>query len=352
MVATNRTWETLINKNIGLDAVMISGKLNFSVDYFIKRNKNMLIPVTYPSLLGATAPYSNSGELKTWGFETSIGWNDKIGKVKYSVKLILSDAQNKVVHYGGSDTYILGLNSLNQWPYPSPREGYALDSYYGYVFDGVIRTQVELEAYRKLGGVPSDIHIGDARFKDLNGDGKISLYGDKPGQTGDVVNLGSLTPRYNFGFNLNVSFSNLDLGIFLQGVAKRTIFREGDYAMPWSAWWRQPPVFYFGQTWNEDRPNAPYPELSFGNINYWNYQPSTLQQINAAYIRLKNIQIGYTIPVSMKGKLSISKARIYLSGQDIWELHGVKGGWDPEASTSGFNYPFQRFFSGGIDVTF
>jgi TonB-linked SusC/RagA family outer membrane protein len=352
MVSTSRTWETLINKNIGIDAALLSNRLNISFDYFIKRNKNMLIPVAYPSLLGAIPPYSNSGELKSWGFETTIGWNDKIGEVKYSVRLILSDAQNKVTNYGGTDTYVLGLNSLKNWWDPHVRQGDPLDTYYGYVFDGIIRTQKQLDDYKQLGGVPGNIGIGDAMFKDLNGDGKISLYGDKPGENGDVINAGSLTPRFNFGININVAYKNFDLGIFAQGVVKRTIFRDGDYAMPWSAWWRQPPLFYFGKTWNEDRPNAPYPELTFSSINNWNYQPSTLQKINAAYIRLKNLQIGYTFPAGMMQKLSISKARIYFSGQDIWELHGVKGGWDPEASTSGFNYPFQRFYSAGIDITF
>jgi TonB-linked SusC/RagA family outer membrane protein len=270
MVATNRTWETLINRNIGVDATLLSGKLNLTFDYFLKRNKNLLIPVTYPSVLGATPPYSNSGELKTWGFETSVAWKDKIGKVQYSVRLIMSDAQNKVIDYGGADTYVLGLNTLKYWWDPHIREGDPLDSYYGYVFDGVIRNQKQLDGYKQLGGVPSDIKIGDAMFRDLNGDGKISLYGDKPGENGDAINLGSLTPRYNFGVNINVSYRNFDLGIFAQGVAKRIIFREGDYSMPWSAWWRQPPLFYFGKTWNEDRPDAPYPELSFGSINYWN----------------------------------------------------------------------------------
>jgi TonB-linked SusC/RagA family outer membrane protein len=352
MVSTNRTWETLINKNVGIDASLLSNRLNFTFDYFIKTNKNLLVPVTYPSVLGATPPYSNSGELKTWGFETALGWKDKIGSVKYSVKLIMSDAQNKVVKYGGANTYVLGLNSLNSWPYPSPQEGYPLDTYYGYVFDGIIRDQKQLDDYKKLGGVPGSIGIGDAMFKDLNGDGKISLYGDKPGEKGDVVNLGSLTPRYNFGINISVAYKNFDVSIFAQGVAERTIFRDGDYAMPWSAWWRQPPLFYFDKTWNADRPNAPYPELSFGSINNWNYQPSSLQKINAAYIRLKNLQVGYTFSTNLLKKLSVSKARIYFSGQDLWELHGVKGGWDPEASTSGFNYPFQRFYSGGIDITF
>ena len=345
MVSTDRTWETLITKNIGIDAAMLSNKLSFSFDYFIKRNKNMLIPVTYPSVLGATPPYSNSGELKTWGFETSVGWNDNVGKVHYSAKLIMSDAQNEVMDYGGASTFVLGLNTLKYWWDPHIREGDPLDAYYGYIFDGVIRDQKTLETYKQLQGVPSDIKVGDAMFRDLNGDGKID-------PVNDATYLGTLTPRYNFGLNLNATYKNFDIGIFLQGTADRTIFREGDYAMPWSAWWRQPPLFYFNQTWNEDRPNAPYPELSFGSINYWNYQASTLQKINAAYIRLKNLQVGYTLPANLMKKLTITKARIYFSGQDLWELHGVKGGWDPEASTSGFNYPFQRFYSFGIDVTF
>lgn len=352
MVAYSRTWETLINKNIGVDAAVLSNKLTFSFDYFIKRNKNMLIPVTYPSLLGAEPASSNAGELKTKGFETTIGWNDKIGGFQYSAKLIYSDAQNEVVHYGGEDNYVLGFNSLKNWWDPHIREGDPLDSYYGYVFDGLIRSQSELDAYKLLDGVPSDIGIGDARFKDLNNDGKISLYSDKPGEDGDVKYLGNTAPRHIFGLNLGGKFKGFDLSVFFQGVGKRTLFRTGDYSIPWTEWWRQPPAFYYGKTWNEDRPDAPYPRLSFGGIRWWNYQASTLQQINAAYIRLKNLQIGYSLPSGLIRKLPLSAARIYFSGQDLWEAHHVKGGWDPESADWGGNYPFQRYYSFGIDITF
>lgn len=351
MVSLKRTWETLVNQNIGIDAAMFSSRLSFSFDYFIKRNKDMLIPVAYPSLLGAIPPYSNSGELKTWGFETTVGWADKIGNLDYSAKLILSDAQNEVVYYGGADTYVVGLNSLNVAPNPPPRQGYPLDTYFAYVFDGLIRTQAQLDAYKQLGGVPSDIGIGDAMFRDVNGDGKISPYGDKPGDDGDIINVGNITPRYTYGVNLGAKYKNFDISIFIQGVGQRTLFRTGEYSMPWSDWWRQPPQFYYGETWNEDRPDAKYPRLSHGNIRYWNYQPSTLQQINAAYARLKNLQIGYTLPENLMRRAGISRARIYFSGQDLFEIHNVKGGWDPEGSDTGFNYPFQRFFSFGIDVT-
>ena len=342
MVAGTRRWETIINQNIGLDATILKNRLNVSFDYFWKRNKDMLIPVTYPSLLGATAPSSNSGELKTWGFEATIGWKDKVGPVDYFAKLVISDAQNKVTNYGGLDTYVLGYNEI--------REGYPVGSYFAYEFDGLIRNQTELDEYKKLEGVPSNIGIGDAKFKDLNGDGKISTYGTN--DDGDVKYVGSMTPRYNYGITVGASVKGFDFSVFFQGVGERTLFRTGDYAMPWSDWWRQPPQFYYLQTWNEDRQDAYYPRLSHGDIRYWNYQQSTLQKIDASYIRLKNLQIGYTIPSVLTSKIAVSKARVYFSGQDIWEHHNVKGGWDPESAAWGGNYPFQRYYSFGVDITF
>ena len=344
MVSPDRTWETIAVSNAGLDLTMFSSSLGFSFDYFIKRNKDMLIPVTYPSMLGATPPTTNAGELKTSGFETSLRWSKRRGDFRYSIRATLSDAKNELVDYGGQDTYNLGLNAH--------REGYPLNTYFAYEFDGLIRTQEELDAYKQLDGVPSDISIGDARFKDRNGDGKISIYSDAPGEDGDVMNVGSTTPRYTYGLNLDLKWKNFDMVVFFQGVGKRTLFRVGEYAMPWSDWWRQPPLFYYQNTWNEDRPDAQYPRLSHGNIRYWNYQESTLQAVNAAYLRLKNLQLGYTLPAFLLSKVNISKARVYFSGFDLYEWHQVKGGWDPESSDSGFNYPFQRLYSLGIDLTF
>jgi TonB-linked SusC/RagA family outer membrane protein len=356
MVSSDRSWETVATTNAGLDVAVLQSRLDITFDYFVKKNLDMLIPIVYPSLLGAIPPATNNGSMKTWGFETSVGWKDKIGDVQYSVRAMLSDAQNEMTDLGGQDTYVLGLNgpeSPEWWTSAvQPREGYPINTYFAYQFDGVIRTQEELDAYKQLGGVPTDIGIGDAKFKDINGDGKISLYSDTPGQDGDVINAGNTFPRYSYGLNIDVKFKNFDLSIFLQGIGKRTLFRYGEYSMPWSDWWRQPPLFYYGNTWNEDRPDASYPRLSHGNIRHWNYQPSTLQEVNAAYIRLKNLQIGYTLPGTLLSRISVTKARVYFSGFDLWEKHNVKGGWDPESSINGFNYPFQRLYSFGLDVTF
>ncbi len=342
LAGVDRTWEILENANVGIDAHFLSSRLRFSFDYFVKVNSNMLIPVTYPSMLGAKAPDSNSGKLRTNGFELVIGWNDRVVDLGYSVQAQLSDAKNKLIRYGGADTYKLGLNEA--------REGYSINSYFAYVFDGVIRTQEELDQYKQLEGVPSNIGIGDAKFKDLNNDGKISTYGD--GDDGDAVFVGTTTPRFNFGINLGVDYKNWDISLFFQGVGKRTIFREGEYAIPWSDWWRQPPQFYYGKTWNPDRPDAYYPRLTHGEIRHWNYQESSLQKVNAAYIRLKNIQIGYALPKAVLEKIRLQKVRLYVSGQDLFEIHNVKGGWDPESGKNGFNYPFQRYYSFGVDVTF
>lgn len=343
LAGAGRTWEILNNSNIGVDMELFNHRFGVSFDYFWKINDNMLIPVTYPSMLGATAPDSNSGKLRTKGFELTLKWTDKINKdFSYSVMFQLSDAVNKLIDYGGADTYNIGLNSV--------REGYPLNSYFAYVYDGVIRNQAELDEYKKLEGVPSDIGIGDAKFRDLNKDGKISTYGD--GDDGDAIFAGSTAPRYTFGLNLNVQWKNFDISAFFQGVGKRTMFREGEFAMPWSDWWRCPPKFYYGKTWNEDRQDAYYPRLTYGDVRHWNYQASTLQKINAAYLRLKNLQIGYSLPKSFLQKIKLERARIYVSGQDLFEIHNVEGGWDPESASNGYNYPFQRYYSVGVDFTF
>jgi hypothetical protein len=250
-----------------------------------------------------------------------------------------------VISYGGEDFFVPGLNTLKDWWNAHIREGDALDTYYGYVFDGLIKSQQQRDVYRGIEGVPGDIDLGDAMFKDMNGDGKIT-------PEGDLVNLGTLTPRFSYGLNLTAKYGSFDVLAFFQGVGKRTLFREGEYSIPWTDWWRQPPAFYYMQTWNEDRPDAYYPRLTHGNIRWWNYQPSTLQEINGAYIRLKNLQIGYTLPGHLVDRVKLTNARVYFSGQDLWEKHHVKGGWDPESDRWGFNYPFQRVFSFGVDLTF
>lgn len=340
MVSLERTWETIKSKNIGLDFSVLNNRLSASFDYFQKNNDNMLISRIYPEVLGALAPKTNDGKLQVRGWELSLGWRDRINELSYSVRASLSDSKNEVIRGNDGSSKGIGLNSA--------LEGYPINSYFGYEFDGIIQNSQELQAYKDRfpnGGVPGSIAIGDAKYKDLDGDGKLDT-------NGDAVYLGDMNPRYNFGFNLNVEYKRFDLGLFIQGVGKRVIFLEGEASMPFQQWWWEPLEYWYGKTWTADRTEAKYPAITLDNKRYYNYQHSSNTKFNTIYARLKNIQVGYTLPNHLTKKAGINKVRIYFSGEDLFEVHNVPGGYDPENTGSYNNYPFTRNFSFGANIVF
>lgn len=348
MVSPTRSWETIQTTNIGLDFSVLNSRLSGTFDYYWKNNTNMLIPLTYPTVLGAAAPSTNNGRLEVKGWEASLGWRDQVGELNYSVRLSVSDSKNCLVEKGGNDTFTLGLNQT--------RKGYPTNSYFGYIFDGIIQNEQELEAYKKRfdqGGVPGNLRVGDAKYKDLDGDGTLSLYGNgKPGQ-GDAQYMGDQNPRYNFGFNLNLEYKGFDFGLFLQGVGKRTVFLEGDASRPFTNWWTEPLEYWSGKTWTPTRTDARYPAITLdGGRGYYNYYTSQNTQFNAAYLRLKNIQLGYTLPTVLSNKVKLEKVRFYFSGEDVFEIHNVPGGYDPEDGGYYSSYPFSRLFSFGVNLVF
>lgn len=347
MVSLTRSWETVSTFDIGTDLAFLNHRLTASVDYFKKVNKNMLIPVIYPSILGADAPMTNNGRLEIKGWELVVGWQDKIGDFGYSVKASLSDSRNLVVEKGGSDTYSLGLNKT--------RKGYPLNSYFGYEFDGIIQNEKELEIYKTQfakGGIPGNLRVGDAKYRDLNGDGKLSLFGDD-GKDGDAKYLGDMNPRYNFGLNFSCNYKNFDFAFFLQGVGKRTLFLEAEASRPFYQWWFDPLEYWYGKTWTAERTNARYPAITVDQARAgYNYATSDNTRFKAAYLRMKNIQLGYSVPTNMLKKVHIEKIRLYISSDDLFEIHKVPGGYDPENTGYYGNYPFTRIFSFGANIVF
>ncbi|MDD4532477.1 MAG: SusC/RagA family TonB-linked outer membrane protein [Bacilli bacterium] len=340
MVSLERTWETIKSKNIGLDFSVLNNRFSVSFDYFQKNNDNMLISRTFPEVLGALASKTNDGKLQVRGWEIALGWRDRINEFSYSVRASLSDSRNEVIRGNEGSSKGIGLNSA--------LEGYPINSYFGYQFDGIIQTAQELQAYKDKfpnGGVPGSIAIGDAKFKDLDGDGKLET-------NGDAIYLGDMNPRFNFGLNLNAEYKRFDLGLFIQGVGKRVIFLEGEASMPFEQWWWEPLEYWYGKTWTADRTDAKYPAITLDNKRYYNYQQSTNTKFNTAYARLKNIQVGYTLPNHLTKKAGINKLRFYFSGEDIFEVHNVPGGYDPENTGRYNNYPFTRNFSFGANIVF
>ena len=227
-------------------------------------------------------------------------------------------------------------------------EGYPINSYFGYEFDGIIQSEQERQEYLAAfpdGGVPGNVTVGDAKYKDLNGDGKLDT-------SGDTVYLGDLNPRYSFGFNFNAEYKGFDLGLFIQGVGRRVMFLEGEASLPFSQWWYDPLDYWYGKTWTADRTDAKYPAITLDNKRYYNYQVSDNTRFNTSYVRLKNVQIGYTIPGRLTEKAGMEKVRVYFSGEDLFEIHNVPGGYDPENTGSYSNYPFTRNFSFGVNIVF
>ena len=355
IASARRTWETIETKNAGVDFAFLKSKLVGSFDYYIKSNNNMLVNAQLPATLGGTAPTQNIGKLETKGWDFSIGWNDKTGDFKYSISAMISDTKNKLVELKGNDTYSEGLVYA--------RKGYSLNSYFGYQFDGFIKDSKQLDDYKKLGNIPAKIGIGDVMYKDIDGDGKITAFGDpSKGTKGDMTYLGNLLPRYTFSTNINVSYKRFDLGILLQGVGKRDGIITGAANRPFSAIWDQPLEYFYGKNWTPENPNAPYPRIipgavGFNDLEYWNWRTSAMRMNNLAYLKLKVLTVAYNLPQILCSKYKMQSARIYFSGADLVTFSkGTWGGsFNPEEiweRSDEQTYPFSSTVSFGLDIRF
>jgi TonB-linked SusC/RagA family outer membrane protein len=348
LVSLNRSWERVQTTNFGLDLGFLKDKLTGSFDYYFKHNNNMLLNVIYPATLGALAPKTNNGKLKTWGWEATIEWRDNIGLLTYHISGNISDNQNKLIKFGGQSVITAGYNSSV--------EGYPIGSFFGLKYSGRIQTQEQLDEYKKLGGIiplgstpSSGVQIGDNMFEDKNGDGKLTT-------PDDFIFLGTDVPRYSFATNMGLEFKGFDFSVIFQGIGGRTIIRTNNWRMPWAAWWQAQNAAFYGKTWRTDRIDAPFPRLSAASaVNRNNYQPSDWVAENGNYIRLKKLTIGYTVPVRFTQKIYAERVRFYLSANDLFEITHINDGWDPEATRGVSTYdraPFYRLLTFGFDVTF
>lgn len=350
--STNRTWETIENRNIGIDVALLRSRLTFSFDYFNKNNNDMLVDIAVPSVFGATPPSINQGKLVAKGFETSLTWKDQLNDFRYSISLQLSDSRNKLVELKNSDNFQEGLNRT--------RQGYPIYSYFGYVYNGIIKTQEQLDNYKKLQGIPSRIAIGDVMYKDVDGDGKLTAFGDRTkGLSGDMVYLGDLTPRYTYSANITAGYKQLDLQVFVQGVGKRNVIYEGPISTPNTFFWPSL-AYYSGKTWSPERPDAQYPRYLPGSVGYddirsYNYRPSAMTLQNVAYLRFKVITLGYNLPTEIATRIRMKSLRVFISGQDLITISkGTLGGnFDPEDGyRNEGTYPFNKVYSLGLNANF
>jgi len=343
LASRDKTWETVEQSNVGLDIELLHKRLTITADYYVKYNKNMLATLNVPSLIGITVGSSNVGELKSWGSEFAIKWADKIGrKVNYSIGFNISDNQNKLIKYDGkSNVGTGGVVSLLQ--------DYPLNSVWGYKTAGYFQTQQEANDYKAKVSYPffANPAPGDVKYLDLNGDGVISAGAGTPSNSGDLVYLGTTNARYTYGTDLSVSYKGFDFSIFFQGAAVRKFLIEQGTLSPLLGTADVPWTIHMDR-WTPDNPNALFPRMY--QTNAYNYQPSDKWAQNGAYIRLKNVQLGYTVPIKKK---FVQAIKVYVSGQDLWESTKVLSVFDPEVgnNVSATTYPFYRTVAFGINVS-
>lgn len=357
LASTDRTWEKIHNYNLGLDFGFLNNRLTGTVEAFYKRNNNMLISVTYPGILGDNAPKANKGKFEAKGWELNVNWADKIGQVKYHVGGMVTYATNKLIDYGATNVISSGLHSNI--------EGYPLNSYFGYRYMGKIQDADQLQKYTDYyyGGNTvnwtGSLRLGDNMYEDVNHDGKLN---EK-----DLVYLGTNDPKLSYSFNFGAEWKGFDFSMMFQGVGRRTIFRDKNdglntWRVPMQAIYLNTTTQSIGNTWSPEHPDAYYPTYTnITWINKYNYQISSWSVEDGAYLRLKNLTIGYTLPQSVIKKLKpLSRLRVYFTGNDLWETSKIRDGWDPEQSNRAYDdhdnplsrYPFSRTFTFGVDATF
>lgn len=355
IASEERTWETIETKNIGLDMAFFGSRLTGSIDYYIKNNKNMLVVDQLPATLGGAAPTQNIGKLETKGWDLSVGWSDRKGEFRYSITAMLSDSKNKLLELKGNDSYSEGLVKV--------RKGYSLNSYFGYQYDGIIKNEEQLAAYKQLENVPINVGVGDVMYRDLDGDGKITAFGDpSKGTNGDMTYLGNLLPRYSYAANINLSYKKFDLGILLQGVGKRDGVRTGEFSFPFTSIWMQPLEYFYGKNWTPSNPNAPYPriipgEVGFNELRDWNWRTSAMRMSNLSYLKVKVLTVAYNVPQPVISKFKMQSVRVYASGQDLFTFSKDtwNGSFNPEETWDRFDeqtYPFSSVISLGLDIRF
>lgn len=343
-------WEKAATFNAGVDATFLDDKLQVSFDYFNKLTSDILIAPAIPGLYGGSVSAYNAGKVRNKGWELSVNYRIPGRQFNHTVGFNIGDSRNEVVYFQGNER-IYSADEMQV----ILKEGLPFNSYIGLKRDGYFQTLDDIEN----GPTPTGITVmpGDIRYVDRN---KDNIIDDR-----DKFVLGNPFPRYTFGFNYAVSWKQLDVSLFIQGVGKRDMFLRGELVEPFHYNYGQ--VMYQHQLdfWTPINPTAKFPRLAAVNSpsNTNNFRRgSDLYLFDAAYARLKNLQVGYSLPAHWVQKAGMQKARFYLVGQNLLTVAGVSF-VDPEISefnsdlrgngaNSGRSYPTPIFYGIGLDITF
>ena len=341
LVSDQLTWETVKQWDLGFNFSMFDSKLTGEFDYYVRTTEDMLTKSkTLPSILGVSEPQMNAADLRTSGWEVALTWKSALQNgLAYSATLSLSDYQAEITKYDNptknlSDNYY---------------EGKKLGEIWGFVTDGLFQSDEEASSWNQSKIVGYTQYAGDIKFADLNGDGEVTRGENTVNNSGDLKIIGNETPRYNFGIRGTAEYKGFDFTLFFQGTMKRDIIPSKTfYLSHYTSEWSVPQKMNYDY-WREDNRDAFFPRARMNGsaVN----ENQTRFMLNGAYIRCKQLALGYTIPKYIKEKAKISKLRVYFNADNLFEFSGMPDTFDPELATVNA-YPFIRSFSFGANLTF
>lgn len=335
----NAKWETTTTVNVGLDANLFKGKLDFNLDVYDRQTRNLLYTKAYDPRLGdAAIPAQNIASLQNRGVDLGINYNDAAldGQLTYSIGVNFSTYKNKILALDpqNPNDFLPGF-SLRTPPVTRSIAGRPISSFYGYIIDGIMQNEEEVANHAKFPGYyDSNIYIngvrtqgvGKFKYRDVNNDGIINAQ--------DQTYIGSPHPDFTYGINANVAYKNFDLTIFAQGVQGNDIFNHVRYWTDFEVFQGNRSKRMLYDSWRPDNPNAKLPILDANDAQ--SGEPSTYFVENGSYLRFKNIQLGYTLPKSVLSRIGADHLRIYIQGQNLITFTKYTG-LDPEVNLRNFN---------------
>jgi TonB-linked SusC/RagA family outer membrane protein len=354
-VSDNFTWENVSTINFGADLSFFNNRLQLNFDKYTRYTKDMLVPgKILPNVFGTDEPKVNAGDLKTKGWELRLGWNDQFNlggsPFHYNIAFTLADSRSFITRFDNPGKLLSGYY-----------EGQEIGEIWGADIEGFFKDEADIKNHPNQTAMGTDdqsykFYPGDPKFRDRNGDGKVDM-GDKTvNNPGDLYVVGNTSARFPFSLDLSGDWKGIDLRIFLQGVGKRdwyptasTIYFWGVYAQPWTNVTQQNL-----DHWTPENPNGYFPAVRAYTAEDDMQQlgiPNKRYMQDASYVRVKNVTIGYSLPIKETSKVHFNKIRFYFSAENIFEISHLKVKLDPETLGQAA-YPFQRTYSFGMNLNF
>ena len=355
----NLKWEIAEQWNVGVDVGFFNGKLSLTADYFVKNTKDMIVRTPVPMYVGADDPLDNIGSMRNKGFEFTLNHVNKIGDLDYNVSLNMSFIRNKVTSLGRSGAITATVYDTRLSNTSRTEVGREIAYYYGYQTDGIFNTAEELAAHSYVdeNGVTQAIQpnaqVGDVKYKDLDGDGSIG--------EGDLTYLGSYMPDFTGGFNLGLAYKGFDFSLFADFSYGAEIANMTTYDLKSSLVTKNILKSYYNNRWTEETPYNNEPRLTASEMYRENTQFSDRYVEDASFLRIRNVQLGYSFPSKWLDNIKIDRARIYVSIDNLATITGYSG-YNPEIADQYGNVlaagcdvggtPLPRTFTVGLNVNF